>query len=434
MTRPNILLLSADSLGARHLGCYGYAQPTSPHLDQMAARGVLAERLFCPTLPTIPSYTTLFTGQHPMTHNIVAHPSRNDLAVDAPFLPWELLQAGYTTCAIDPLMRTRIWFGRGFEYYIDPSLALPLGYLSVTCEQLNRRAVQWMRSHREEPFFLFIHYWDPHWPFDPPHEYREMFYEGDPTDPDNHALDSWFDQPLGAAARATWLRTADGLITDEKYVAALYDQEIRYLDDGIGQLLQSLDELGLTENTLVLFTGDHGESMTEHGIYFDHHGLYDATLHVPLIASWPGRLPAGARLPQMLQVSDIAPTILEAVGLDAPFEMEGCSFWKLLTGEETNGGHARVISLECTWQAKWSLRTDRYKFILAREPDFYGTPMRELYDLAVDPDETTNLVEAQPELAAQFEAELESWIQDEMARLGREQDPLLAHGISLGMG
>jgi arylsulfatase len=429
--KPNILLISVDSLGANHLGAYGYHRATSPRIDALATEGVLCERLFCPAIPTLPSYTTLYTGQHPITHGIVSHPCDNELDREAPFLPWHFLHAGYTTCALDSLMRTRLWFGRGYEFYVDPSLRHTMLYLAMTCDELNARAISWLRTYGSEPFFMFIHYWDTHWPFVPPQRYSELFYQGNPTDPNNHSLDSWWQYPMGAVARNTWLRTAKGLVTDAEYVIALYDQEIRYLDDGIANLLTALDELGLAENTLVIFTADHGESMTEHGIFFDHHGLYDCTLHVPLIVRWPARLPRGVRLPHVLHVNDIAPTLLEAAGVPIPEAMEGRSFWKLLTGEEQEGGHGQVISLECTWQAKWSLRTDHYKFILARQPDLYGNPPRELYDLLADPQEEHNIAEERPEITAAMEAELEGWIAERLQALGREEDPVRVHGVSL---
>jgi arylsulfatase A-like enzyme len=434
MQKPNIVLLSADSLRVDHLSCYGYQRPTTPNIDELAGQGILCERMICPAIPTFPSYTTLYTGQHPMTHGIVAHPCHNELDKNAPSLPWSLLKEDYTTCAVDSLMRSRLWFGRGYEYYIDPSLRHTMLHLTVTCEDLNKRAIEWLRAHADPPFFLFIHYWDTHWPYNPPRRYRDLFYQGNATDPNNHSLDEWWKHPLGAAAKETWLRTANGLITDADYVAALYDQEIRYLDDGVGQLVTALEELGLSENTLVLFTSDHGESMTEHGIYFDHHGLYDTTIHVPLIMRWPGHLPSNVRLPHLLQASDIAPTLLDAAGLAIPKEMDGRSFWKLATGEENAGGYDQVISLECYWQAKWSLRTDRYKFILARQPDRYGNPPRELYDLAVDPGENHNLVAEQPTIAARMEAELEGWIAERLHALGRDEDPIVAHGVTLGFG
>jgi len=428
--KPNVLLITVDTLRADHLGCYGYRRPTSPYIDAIAQEGTLCERMFCSAIPTHPSYTTLYTGQHAITHGIVSHGGEATLDTTTPVLPELFLQAGYTTCALDTLMRDRLWFGRGYEYYIDPGLRRTLR-LSVTCDELNARAIPWLRAHADEPFFLFLHYWEPHAPYAPPERYRRLFYKGNPTDPNNHSLEDWWRHPLGVLARNTWLRTADGPVTDVEYVAALYDQEVRHVDDGIGQLVMALDELGLAERTLVMILSDHGESMTEHGIFFEHHGLYDCTLRVPLIARWPGRIPQGIRLPQMLQTQDIAPTLLEAAGLPIPTTMEGRSFWKLLTGETQDSGHEAVISLECTLQAKWSLRTREYKFILAREPDFYGNPLRELYDLMADPGEERNIAQERPELTAAMEAELEAWIADRLRATGRNEDPLREQGISL---
>jgi arylsulfatase len=432
MDRPtNILLIAIDALRADHLGCYGYHRDTSPHIDQLASQGVLAEHFICAGIPTQPSFTTLYTGQHPITHGVVAHGGTTQLAKDAPFLPSLLVGAGHTTCAIDNLVRTRPWFGRGYEYYIDPSVRHTL-FLDVSCEELNARAIPWLRTHAEEPFFLLIHYWDPHWPLVPPPRYHGLFYEGNPTDPDNRSLDGWWRHPIGVLARDTWLRHPDGPVTDAAYVEALYDQEIRHLDDGIGVLMESLDELGLADDTLVILLSDHGESITEHGIFLEHHGLYETTVHVPFIARWPGRLPAGKRLPQLLQHHDVAPTILEAVNAEIPFDMDGCSFWGWITGDSESPGREYVVSCECTWQAKWSIRTNQYKFILARQPDMYGTPARELYDLLTDPKEENNLAVEAPDLAGKLEGELERWIAEQLTSLERTEDPLREHGVSLG--
>jgi len=431
-TKPNVLVLAIDTLRADHLGCYGYPHETSPRIDAMADQGVLAEDLYCAVLPTYPSFTTFYTGQHPITHGIVAHGGKAQLAKEAPFVTQAFLEAGYTTCAVDNLNRARQWFARGYEHYIDPSLRRTL-LLGVTCEELNHRAVQWLRAHADEPFFMFIHYWDPHWPYAPPPRHRNRFYNGgQPTDPNNRALEDWWKTPLGAMARDTWLRTSDGLVTDPAYVSAMYDQEIRHVDDGIGEMLQTLDELGLSDNTLTVLFGDHGESLTEHRILFDHRGLYDCTLHVPLIMRWPGHLPAGRRVSPMFQHHDIAPTLLEATGIRPPAAMEGQSFWRVLTGDETAGGRDRLVSAECTRQAKWSLRTRDYKFILSRELDIYGNPPRELYDLRSDPDETRNLAEERPDLAGAMETELEAWIAERLRAQGKREDPVRETGVSLG--
>jgi arylsulfatase A-like enzyme len=432
---PNILLIAVDTLRADRLGCYGYARETSPHIDALARQGTLAERFFCAGIPTHPSFTTLYTGQHPITHGIVAHSPCNELAKDAPFLPQILVGEGYTTCAIDNLAQGRQWFRRGYEYYIDPSLRHILA-MDVSCEELNARAIPWLRAHADEQFFLFIHYWDPHWPLTPPPKYRHLFYQGNPVNPANHTLDPWWEHPLGALARDTWLRRPEGVVTDPAYLDALYDQEVRHLDDGVGELLAALDDLGLAEDTLVVLLADHGESLTEHGIFVDHHGLYDCTLRIPLIVRWPGRVPAGRRLPQLLQHQDVAPTLLEAAGLPIPDEMDGVSRWPLLTGQApdgADGGYDRLYSCECTWQKKWSLRTRTHKFILAREPDRYGTPDRELYDLEADPGETRNLAESEPALAAALERDLEEWIASRLAALGKDEDPVREQPVSLGL-
>jgi arylsulfatase len=432
-TEPNIVVIAVDTLRADRLGCYGYHRPTSPNIDKLASEGAVGEQFFCAGIPTHPSFTTLYTGQHPIRHGIVAHSPRNELAKDAPFLPQLLTSEGYTTCAVDNLAQGRQWFRRGYEFYIDPSVRQIL-MMDVSCEELNARAIPWLRTHADEQFFLFIHYWDPHWPLTPPPKYRDLFYQGNPVDPNNHALDPWWKHPLGAMARDTWLRRPEGVVTDPAYVEALYDQEVRHLDDSIGQLMDALDELQIADNTLVVFLADHGESLTEHGIFVDHHGLYDCVIRIPLIVRWPGHIPAGRRLPQLLQHQDVAPMLLEAADIAVPDEMDGRSFLPLLTGEASEGGgYDRIFSCECTWQKKWSLRTKTHKFILAREPDSYGNPDRELYDLVADPGETHNLAQAEPALAARLERDLEDWIASRLDELEKTEDPVREQPVSLGL-
>lgn len=431
-TKPNVILISADSLRADSLGCYQAQVPTSSNLDAMAEDGVLCENMFCPVIPTQPSHTTIFTGQHPLTHGVVAHGGKAKLPRSAPFLPELFLEAGYATCAVDTLFRERIWFGRGYEYLVDPSLH-HVFYASVTQEELNDRAIQWIRSVPKRPFFMFIHYWDTHYPYTPPEAYRNMFYNGrNPVDPGNHALDEWWSHPIGAMARGTWLRTPKGLITDPEYVNGLYYGEVRYLDAGMATLNAALEQMGLLDNTIVVVLADHGESFTEHRIFYDHYGLYDCTLRVPFIVRWPaGNLQKGARFIPMRLLSDVAPTLLEAAGIPVPGEMDGKSMLKQMTGEEEPSGYDRFVSLESTWQAKYCLRTEQHKFILSREPDLLGTPLRELYDLNADPHEEHNIAGHETQMAESFEKELEEWIAGRLKALGKEADPVTVEGASM---
>jgi arylsulfatase A-like enzyme len=172
--------------------------------------------------------------------------------------------------------------------------------------------------------------------------------------------------------------------------------------------------------------------MYQHDIFFDHHGLYDDVIHVPLIARLPGRTPAGRVVAPMVQHTDLAPTLLDAVGAKTPPAMEGRNLWPLATGAAAVGGWDRVVCCESTWQSKWALRTESRKFILAREQDQHNMPPRELYDLEDDPGETENLALRNWQEAAELEAELEAWIAAGLERAGRSEDPLRAQGITLG--
>ena len=433
----NVLLISIDTLSARHMGCYGYGRATSPSLDRLAAEGVLFENMLCAQVPTQPSYTSLYTGQFSITHGIVTHGGTRQLAKDAPFFTHGLQAADYTTAAVSNLHRMQPWFARGYEFLIDPSFRWKY-FQSQSCEAVNERAVPWLRQHADERFLLFVHYWDPHTPYLPPERYRGLFHQGDPCDPAKTSMAPIWNQVFGDWWRKSWFDKLCGgkTITDADYVAALYDAEIRYVDEcGIAPLLGALDDAGIADDTLVVLFSDHGEMMYRHGIFFDHHGLYDPNLHVPLIVRWPGRAPAGRRVPHLVVHADLAPTLLDACGCPVPEKMEGKSLVPLISGASNDPVRPNVlVSEECTWQAKWAIRTDRWKLIKKRgpEPDLHGLPPRELYDLAADPDEFRNLAEDRPDIADGLDRQLEDWVAAMMARNGLAQDPLLEQGITLG--
>lgn len=428
----NVVLIVIDTLRADHLGCYGYSYNTTPHLDRLASEGVLFENCFAPGIPTLPAHATLYTGRHPIAHNIVSHGGEVDLDEAIVVFPELLQQAGFaTTAAVDNLASLKPWMARGYDTYLNPAARHQLELL-VSCEEINGAAVKWLRQRPARPFFLFLHYWEPHTPYLPPERYRNFYEGGDPFDPGNRTLVGMEAHPLGQLWRQTWFPKLGGQVTDGDYIRSLYDGEVRHADEGIGTFLQALERLGLAEDTLVIVTSDHGETFYERGIFFDHHGLYDENIRVPLLLRWPGHLPAGRRVPHLVQHLDLAPTILTAAGVRVPPEMEGHDLGPLARGETDAPLWDRVVCVESTWQCKWALRTLTHKFILAREPDFYGTPPRELYDLRADPGERCNLVEAEPQRAAQMEAELEGWIAARLAELGRDVDPVVAQGMTLG--
>jgi arylsulfatase A-like enzyme len=426
----NILFIDIDTLRAVHLGCYGYPQPTSPAIDRLASEGVVFERCYAPGIPTTPAHATMYTGMHPLSHNIVSHGGAADLDRKIPVFPELLQRAGLTTCAVDNLFDIKPWLARGYEFYINPSHRHRMRLL-VSCEEINSRAIPWLKQHAGEPFFLFVHYWEPHTPYLPPERYRRFYEGGDPFDPANQGLERMKQTPFWSMWGDTWFRKL-GPVTDPEYIVSLYDGEIRHVDDGVAALLQALEETGAAADTLVLVTGDHGEVMYQHDIFFDHHGLYEENIRVPLVLRWPGRLPAGARVREFVQQMDFAPTLLSWANAEVPPSVEGRDFRGLAEGTDPSPLWDRVVCCENTWQSKWAVRTDSHKLIVAREPDHHGMPMRELYDLAADPGESCNLALEQSERADALEAWLERWIADGLRRHGRSEDPLRAQPITLG--
>jgi arylsulfatase A-like enzyme len=411
------------------LGCYGYHRSTSPNIDALARQSVVFDQMIAPAIPTHPSFVTMNTGQYSVTHGVVAHGGTRDIPRTAPWLPSLLQKHGYTTCAIDNLGEWRFGFSTGYEFYIDPTRKRAL---SINCDnrEINRRAIPWLKNNAREQFFMVVHYWDPHTPYLPPRAYRTLFYKDNPSDPANRSLEPMMAHPLGRMWQDTWLGKLGKNITDVEYLVGLYDAEVRYCDEGIQKLIETLDALKLADDTLVVLVSDHGELMYRHGIFFDHHGLYDGNLHVPLIMRHPNLKPR--RVPHLAAHVDLAPTLLEFAGVPVPEAMEGVSLAPLARGETDAPVHDFIVSEECTWQMKWSIRTLTHKLILAREDDFYHTPMRELYDLQNDPDELHNCMDEQPDVAAQLEKQFNEWLAEKMQKNGLTQDPLIAHGITLG--
>lgn len=280
-----------------------------------------------------------------------------------------------------------------------------------------------------QPFFLFVHYWDPHTPYLPPPPFDRIFYGGDERDPSNRSLEPVFAFEPFAEYFRSWM----GEVTDIQFPIAQYDAEIAYLDATLGALFTRLDELGLTGETLLVINADHGECLDEHDCWFDHHGLYDQNLHVPLILRLPGVVPAGQRLDGFIRQYDLAPTILDLLGLGrlaAENQMDGVSFLPQLRSGSPAGTCDELFVTENSWMKKRGVRTHRWKLILAHEPDFHGKPPVELYDLAADPGELVNLAGDRPEVVAELRGRYDAWLARRTAASGKP-DPQSYQGISL---
>jgi len=422
-----IVFIVVDTLRADHLGCYGYGKNTSPDIDKLAREGVIFTRAYASDVPTQPSHTAMLTGQRGVKTGIVSHSSSEDLGRDAPWLPEILAAHGYATAMVSTLYMMRRWFVRGFQYYLNPFAGKPRALLQqIDADDINAFAIPWIRSHAEKDFFIYVHYWDPHTIYLPPEPYRTMFYKGDdPTNPANRSLDSLKRSVLWPFVKRfiNRIQEAHGLaeeITDIDFVKAHYDGEVRYVSDKIGELLQALEDLGIKDETLIVLTSDHGESLGEHNEFFDHCTVYEPIIRVPLIMRYPEELPKGRRIEGLVQSIDLPRTILEMAGIPVPREFEGRSLLPVAWGEDE--GYDAVFSNQGVWTAKRAVITrDGWKLIKTIDPGFWECPPVELYNLKEDPEETRNLAGERLDVVKKLELEMTRWLE---AELGLNPDPL----------
>jgi len=425
---PNILLIVIDALRARNLGCCGAEDNPSPNIDRLAERGILFENAFSCWNTTDQSLTSILTGRYPRTHGITHHGDKippEDLEtfqkLNIKLLSEILRQNGYRTFAIDWMAR---WFKSGFEDYgYRPKrnlfqkmtyalLTLPYLHLKyivsgITIVKIYKKtrntsprtdwrtfkevfqtfrflfelarihdsgfitglAKELIHRARGDKFFLFIHYWDTHPPYNCPRKYR-------PHKKIRDSLD---------------------------LLSAKYQGAVSYVDRNLGKLLRFLKNQKLLDDLLIILTSDHGESLTEHEIFFDHHGLYDVTTHVPLILFSPRHFPDAKRIKALVQHVDLVPTLCNLLGVE-PEERawDGRSLLPVISGDEEEIRDHALIE-ESYAERKIAFRTKEFKFIYA--PDGEGKckycqkvhgGAEELYSLMDDPEETENRIKKDP--------------------------------------
>ncbi len=422
-----VILLVIDTLRADHLGCYGYHRETSPYIDDVARRSVLFENAYPSDVPTQPSFTSMFTGLRGIHTGVVSHSKTESLSEDAPYLTEILAQNGVTTAAVSTLYMMRRWFARGFHHYLNPVAGDRRRLQQVDADEINAVALPWIRAHGDESFFLFLHYWDPHGLYKPPEEYRRLFYEGDERDPDNHSLDFLKRHPIWPFTKRHVDAIGEG-ITDLEYVIAQYDAEIRYADDHVRELFDALGEAGISDETVVIITSDHGESMGEHHFYFDHHGVYETTIRVPLIIRHPQETSRGRKIEDLVQSSiSVTPTVLSLFGLESPEGTKGRDLMRIARGEEP--GWSEIYCNQGLWTVKRAIRTREWKLIKTTHKAFWDTPDTELFRIDKDPDETENLAEDEPDVVDRLELRMMRWLRGELQGRVDPLELILSHGL-----
>ena len=413
--KPNLILFGIDSLRADHMSAYGYHRLTTPHIDRLARQGVLFEQTFSAHIPTTSAYASMLTGMDCFSTSVVALRHQGGLPEEIQTLPEILSKAGYNTSCVGFSNNAS---SRGFANYLDYS-----GWgswaegRSPKAENLNEVALPELErlAGQEEPFFLFLRHMDPHAPYLPPAPFERMFYSGDEFDPQNRSMEPVMAFKPFCDFFAEWMPPG---IRDAEYVVAQYDGAVAYMDACIQRLLTRIDEMGLADNTLIVLNGDHGETLYDHECWFDHHGMYENTLHVPLIMRLPGKLPCDQRIKGKNLHQDLVPTLMELLGIRPGIKFDGTSLMPLL-GTQRASNYSDFYITECTWMRKHGWRTPEWKLMVALEPDFHFKPQVELYNLVQDPLELDNRAEREPEICAALKQRMEAWIARRERQSGR---------------
>lgn len=328
--RPNVLLITVDTLRADYLSSYGFAFETSPNIDALAREGVVFERAIAGASATTPSHASIMTSKYTRQHSVGWHNGDSKLqgtSTLAEIFRWE----GYATAAFvsNFMLRTGLGFEQGFDLYDDeltvPELNRPKIFERIA-EQTTRRALDWLEGLDGGPFFLWVHYQDPHGPYAPPPGFEDRFQL--PPGPDEKALPVLDD--LDGYNGIPDYQALEGLNLPSQYKSR-YADEIFYADQWLGKLLAAVDSH--ERDAIVLFTSDHGESMGEHERYFVHgYTTTPGEAHVPMILRAPG-IAAGRRSASVSHV-DVMPTLLELAGLDPAGTESGLALGPFLRAQQ----------------------------------------------------------------------------------------------------
>jgi arylsulfatase A-like enzyme len=423
---PNILLFAIDSIRRDHMSCYGYPRLTTPHFDGLARKGTLVENAFSAYIPTTPAYSSILTGRDVFSTGMVSLSPTGPLDKKQPTLPEICKRAGYRSTCVG----FEGDFYRGFDRYLNfegwPAWE---DRPARKAENLNAVAIPALEKMAKsaKPWLLFLRHMDPHSPYLPPAPFDQLFYSKDPCDKKIKSMKPVFDFKPFADFFSSWMPPG---VTDKDYVVAQYDGELAYMDACCRRIVTRVEELGAAEDTLVVVTGDHGETLYDHGIYFDHHGLYEPTLVVPLFFYWPGKIKEGVRSQAYTLHEDLLPTILDLCGLRKfarGVKFDGTSTVPYLERTAESPRSEFYIS-ECTWMRKQGWRTPIWKFWEALEPDFHGKPPVELYNLIEDPEEANNLAEREPQVVETLRARMNAWIEKRTRQTGKP-NPILDYHI-----
>lgn len=424
---PNILLIVMDAAKANHLSCYGYHRPTTPHLEQFAQRCVVYDTAISPANWSLPAHASIFTGLYPSRHG--AHDQHKYLTPEHPTMAEILSSKGYHTLAFcyndyvgpatslergfrefNPVAERGPRYLRDLSQILDRGAAAMLGLQDSGARYINRQLEAALRrlQRASQPFFMFVHYSEPHIPYKPPEKYNRHLPQGTSRRGARRVnQDQW--QYFAHPASMNEL--------DFEILTALYDAELAYLDTRIAQVLDWLEASEILDQTMVIITADHGENIGDHQMMGHAYCLYDTLLHVPLIIHYPAGVMQAGRVGHQVQTLDLLPTLMTMLGdssSEAYHSLQGKDLLSATRREfaiaEQEHPDLRVfnkrfpdVDVSRYERALRMIRTDRVKYIWASDGK------HELYDLKADPGEQHNIIAERPQIAAALDQRLTKW-------------------------
>jgi arylsulfatase A-like enzyme/tetratricopeptide (TPR) repeat protein len=375
--RPNLVLITLDTVRADHLGCYGYAAARTPNIDALANQGVLFSQAASPAPLTQPAHSSLLTGTYPTYHGIRVNGS-TALSQAQTTLAEVLAAKGYETGAfVGAFVLDKRWgLNQGFGTYddqFDPRTytRLDLAGVQRPADRVVDAALTWLEGEKENPFFVWMHLYDAHTPYEPPEPFSSQFGGAGP--------------------------------------AGLYDGEIAFADSQVGRVVSWLRASGMHEKTVIVILSDHGESLGSHGEGTHGYYVYDYAMRVPLVIAAPFRELHAVRVESQVSMVDVFPTALALLGVDPETRVHGRSLLPAMFQSQNEPEHyaygeSMTPSIQFGWSALHSLRSSRYKLIQAPRP--------ELYDLTADPGETTNVYERNRAVVREMSNELDRLLRE----------------------
>lgn len=405
----NVLLVTLDTTRFDALSCYGAPPGSSPEIDELAEESYRFERAYSATNITNPSHLSILTGLRSIEHGVF-----NNRVVQPKHLlslPRAFRKRGGQTAAFPATN----FLGRPFGWQGFDEIIHPKGQEYRTADRTAARVCQWLeRRDPDKPFFLWVHFFDPHVLYRPPQEIAEKFYSGDPKRGDQPLLEA-----IPSLAKWDYPEMKEYLrgVRDPGYPKAMYAAEVHFADRHVGEILRALDSNGLRGSTVVVLTADHGESLGEHGVYYDHFGLHEPTIRVPLILRVPGR--SGGVVSSPVTNLDVAPTLSELFELGWP-EREGreslMSHFSLAgsplleAGVATKNSGERELIVEAARNKFAAVIRGEWKWIEAISPDNPRHVLSGgLFHLGRDPDELNDVSSDFPDVAKDLSDRLRRW-------------------------